>query len=200
MSEQNPNEKAEFLPFHAINEFMRNDYRLTVVRNTLHGLPALPGKYSAPIDQLTKKFVRVPGFRNSVKAPARVKATPLAETFEKNPELVAAILNAWAELQHELRQQVFDLLKGRGWEVLPVEGDRTKFPGFLVRWPKDQNFETLNQAYKEAYPESKATNDDITLMLVWVSMRLPFKEEELEVLNQELKLPEWLKGQEQEGE
>ncbi len=196
MTDEILNKKAELLPYHALNEFMRNDYRLNVVRNTLHGLPALPDHFRAPIDRLTKKFVRVPGFRNSEKAPARVKAAPLAETFEKNPELVSAVLNAWAELHHELRQQIFDLLKGRGWEVLPVEADRTKFPGFLIHWPKGDNFEVLNQAYQEAYPESAATTDDVSLMIVWVAMRLPYKEEELAAVNEEMRLPEWVKGEE----
>ena len=55
---------AQFIPFHALNEFMRHDYRLTVIRAALNALPNLPGHFRSPIDKLTKQIVRVPGFRN----------------------------------------------------------------------------------------------------------------------------------------
>ena len=39
------NKTAQFLPFHAVNEFMRDDYRLEVIRSTLNALPGLPENY-----------------------------------------------------------------------------------------------------------------------------------------------------------
>lgn len=175
MFDQFKDKKAQLLPFHSINEFMRNDYRLAVIRTTLSNLSDLPGNFRAPIDRLTKKVVKVPGFRNSSKAPNLVKVVPMAEAFEKDPELVAAILNAWAELHPELRQQIYDLLVERGWDILPLEADRPKLPGFFVHWPKGEDFETLNQAFAEKYPEVKANSDDTSLMVVWVSTRLPYQ-------------------------
>jgi len=166
--------KQEFLPFHAINEFMRNDYRLTVVRTALQALPSLPAELRASIDRLTKHFVKVPGFRNSAQAPTGVKMNPMAAAFEKSPELVAAILAAWAEVHLELRQQVYDLLTGRGWELLPMEANRAKLPGFMIHWPKGENFEKLNQAFHVKYPEVQSEADDVSLMVVWLSARLPY--------------------------
>ena len=32
------NKKAQFLPFHAINEFMRDDFRLTILQEVLSNL------------------------------------------------------------------------------------------------------------------------------------------------------------------
>jgi hypothetical protein len=170
--------KQEFLPFHAINEFMRNDYRLAVVRTALQALPKRPAELRASIDRLTKRFVQVPGFRNSAQAPTGVKMSPMAAAFEKSPELVAAILAAWAEVHPELRQQVYDLLTGRGWELLPVEVNRAKLPGFVIHWPKGENFEGLNQAFRVKYPEAQLETDDVSLMVVWLSARLPYEEEE----------------------
>ncbi|MBI3240686.1 MAG: hypothetical protein HYZ49_00115 [Chloroflexi bacterium] len=169
---------AQFLPFHALNEFMRHDYRLTVIRTALNALPGLPGHFRQPIDKMTKQVVRVPGFRNGAQAPASLKVVPVAEAFGKSPELVAAILAAWAEARTDLRQQVYDLLKGRGWEVLPPEADRAKLPGFLTKWPKGEDFDLLNKAFAEAHPDSTATTDDVSLMAVWVSGRLPLEAEE----------------------
>jgi hypothetical protein len=169
--------RAELIPFHALNEFMRNDYRLEVVRSTLNGLGGLPSEFRGPIDRLTKKHVKVPGFRHSDKAPLAVRINPTADAFEKQPHMVAEILRAWAELHPELRRQVFDLLVERGWQVLPLEADRTKLPGFFIRWPKGEDFQVVNEAYKEKYPEAEHNVDDTSLMIVWVSMRLPYLHE-----------------------
>jgi hypothetical protein len=168
-------EKAQFLPFHAINEFMRPDFRLEVVRSALYALPNLPEDFRPPIDRLTRKVVQVPGFRNSVKAPTALKVKPTAEAFEKSSDLVAAVLSAWAEAHPELRQQVYDLLVSRDWKVLPPEADRTKIPGFLTRWPKGEDFDVLNNAYAEKYPGSQTSNDQVSLMVVWISSRLPYQ-------------------------
>ncbi|MBU1661203.1 MAG: hypothetical protein KKD28_06995 [Chloroflexi bacterium] len=169
----NDKTQAEFIPFHAINEFMRSDYRLMVIRNALLALPKLDRGLSAPIDQLTKKLVRVPGFRNSVKAPASVKAVAMVKPFEQSPKLVAAILSAWAESRSELRQQIYDILTAREWKILPLEADRTKLPGFLTRWPAEDDFEVLYTAYTEAHPDGEASIDDMSLMVVWLAGRLP---------------------------
>ena len=169
---------AEFLPFHALNEFMRPDYRLTVVRAALAALPGLPAPMRAPIDALTKQIVRVPGFRNSLQAPLPMRAGPMASAFEQSPELVSAILAAWAETHADLRQNVYDLLKARNWEVLPPDADRTKLPGFLTHWPEGEDFETLNKAFAEVYPDTAAKTDDVSLMVVWMSGRLPYHDHE----------------------
>jgi hypothetical protein len=166
---------VELLPFHAINEFMRNDFRLGVVRSALSALPGLPGNYRASLDRLTKKYVKVPGFRNSDKAPAVVKAVPIAESFEKSPELVGAVLAAWAESHTDLRQKVYDFMTGLGWEVLPIEADRVKLGGFFVTWPKEDAFDTLNPAFKEKYPDAAYTQDEVLLMVVWITMHLPYQ-------------------------
>lgn len=170
--------QIKFLPFHALNEFMNDDYRLSVVQGTLNGLASLPHDLRKPIDQFTNVFVKVPGFRNPVKAPVYLKIKPFVEAFQKQPKLVAATLAAWAQLHTELRNQVFELLQARQWELLPVDADRTKIPGFLVVWPKDETFETIYHAFKETFSDSSATNDDVSLMTVWLGGRLPFPSEQ----------------------
>lgn len=165
----------QYLPFHAINEFMRPDYRLSVVRSALTALPGLPESFRQPIDQMTRQVVKVPGFRNSVKAPPALKARPMAEAFEKSPDLVAAVLSAWAETHAGLRQQVHDLLSANGWDLLPPEADRTRLPGFLPTWPKGEDFESLTQAFSKAHPGDAASADDVSLMVVWLSGRLPYQ-------------------------
>ena len=171
----NQNKQIEFIPFHAINEFMRNDFRLNIIKKTLTDLKTLDRKFVTPIDQLTRRHVKVAGFRNSVKAPATVKAVAMVKAFESKPRLVAAILEAWAETQPEFRQHVFDLLVDRGWKILPVDMRRSKFPGFLTRWPAEDDYEVLYQAFMDSYPDSDASIDQTSLMIVWLSGRLPIE-------------------------
>jgi hypothetical protein len=172
--EENQEENVEFLPFHAINEFMRDDYRLKVVRSTLNAMPALPAEYRTAFDLLTRRLVQVPGFRNSAKAPAAKRIRPTAEAFTKSANLVAVILACWAEAHAELRQQVYDLLVARGWELLPVDADRSALPGFDLDWPEGEDFTTLHSAFQEANPQSEAGADDVSLMVVWLAVRLPY--------------------------
>jgi len=169
--------QVSFLPFHALSRFMRDDYRQTVVRAALNALPTLPNDLRSAIDKQTKRHVQVPGFRNSVKAPTSLKIKPMAEAFEKRADLVGVILSAWAEVQSDLRQRVYDLLIERDWEVLPIEADRTKLPGFLTKWPANEDFDVLNEAFKAKYPEVEVTTDDVSLMSVWISTRLPLEVE-----------------------
>lgn len=167
-------ETTQFLPFHAINEFMRDDYRLEVVRSALAALPTLPDKTREQLDLLTRRLVQVPGFRNSAKAPASKRVRPTAEAFTKSPFMVAAVLSAWAQVHVELRQQVYDLLVEREWEILPADADRSQLPGFFPYWPSDDDFDTLAAAFKQKYPDATAGADDISLMIVWLSASLPY--------------------------
>lgn len=166
--------QVQFLPFHAINDFMLDDYREQVIRLVLSSAAQLPQPQQISLEKLTRKRISVPGFRNSAKAPVNLRIKGAIESFEKSPPLAAAILSAWAELHPELRQQVYDLLIAQEWEILPIDADRTKLPGFLPFWPFAQNFDSLYQAYQAAYPESTLEQNDVSLMVVWLSTRLPY--------------------------
>ena len=171
MTEEKSN--LEFIPFHAINEFMRSDYRMSLLRSTLLALPNLSPKTQGSINKLTKKHVKVPGFRNSAKAPASVKAVAMVKPFEKQPKLVAEMISAWAELNHELRQQTFDILNGFEWKLLPLAANRARLPGFLTQWPEEEDYDIIYETFTKANAESEYGIDDVSLMAVWISMRLP---------------------------
>jgi hypothetical protein len=190
-------EKTEFLPFHAINEYMRPDFRLKVIRETLSAQTTLDDRFTGELNQQIKKRVTVPGFRNSDKAPALVKVLPTSKAFEKNPDLVAVILSCWAEIQSELRDQVYTLLKTRNWQiypetegidtstfnmdtikewpVFPIHMNRAKLPGFFTHWPNGEDFEALYNNFSELFPDSDSSIDKVSLMVVWLSMRLPLQ-------------------------
>lgn len=190
-------ETTEFLPFHAINEFMRPDFRLSVVRDTLNSQASLPEELANDLNHKIKKRISVPGFRNSEKAPPLVKVLPTSKAFEKHPDLVASILACWTQLHSDLRGQVYELLKIRDWKLLsendgfdlenlsidlikqwpifPLSVDRSKLPGFYTHWPKGEDFEAIYKQFTELNPNSDASIDKVSLMAVWVSMRLPYQ-------------------------
>jgi hypothetical protein len=194
-------EKTEFLPFNAINEFMRPDFRLNVIRDTLNSQSSLDEQLTNELNQQIKKNVSIPGFRSSDKAPTLVKVVPTSKAFEKKPDLVAIILACWAEIHSQLRDEVYSVLRARNWKILP-EGDltlsrelitttvkewpvfplsmnRAKLPGFYTHWPKGEDFEAIYTQYNELYPEAEAGIDKVGLMAVWLTMRLPYHVDEI---------------------
>jgi len=190
-------EQTEFLPFHAINEYMRPDFRLKVIRDTLTAQATLNERLSNELNHQVKKYVTVPGFRSGDKAPALVKVLPTSKAFANNPDLVAAILSCWAETPSNLREQAYAILVDRKWPifleneekiptdlitevikewpVFPITMDRAKLPGFYIHWPKGEDFEVLYNAFAQLYPDSDASIDKVSLMVVWLSMRLPLQ-------------------------
>jgi hypothetical protein len=167
--------KIQFIPFHAINEFMLPEYRFEVIREVLLSLSSASEKIQAQFNKYFKNAVKVPGFRNSGQAPTSLKIRPFIAAFEKEPEIAGATLSRWVELRSELKNQVFDLLKSRNWEVLPADADRTKLPGFLIAWPDGEDFEVLGKAFQAMFPEVNAKSDDVSLMAVWLGGRLPYQ-------------------------
>ncbi len=166
-------QRARFLPFHAVNEFLLTDYRLKLIQTVLAESDKLSGERRAEVNRLVRRLVKVPGFRNSTLAPAPVKARAAVSAFERSAEFCANILAGWAELKSDLARKVFDQLTARGWKVLPLEADRTKLPGFLTRWPQAETFEVLDEAYQQSYPDDGEHEYDINLMIAWIWGRLP---------------------------
>jgi len=184
ISKNENSSKLEFIPFNAINEFMRSDYRMIFLRSTMLALPDLSPKTQASINKMIKRYVNVPGFRNSTKAPASVKAVSMVKPFENQSKLVATIISGWAEYNSELRQQVFDILSDLNWKLLPSDSDRTRLPGFLTQWPEEDDYEIIYEDFIEANPESPYGIDDVSLMAVWLSLRLPVNKVSKDMLNE----------------
>jgi hypothetical protein len=62
----------------------------------------------------------------------------------------------------------------QNWAILPLEVDRSKLPGFHIWWPKGEDFETLYNDLTTRHPDSEASIDQVGLMAVWLSLRLPY--------------------------
>lgn len=169
-------EEVQFVAFHAINEFMIPEYRNQVLEEVYKGSNDLSPELQKSIQRATKQNVKVPGFRNSSNAPVSLKIRNSVTAFEKNPRFVALILSAWSELNAELKTRVHELLSERNWDMLPaLDGDRSKLPGFFVTWPKAETYDVLEEVFNAKYPEAQYDENDVRLMVVWVSNRLPYQ-------------------------
>jgi hypothetical protein len=167
--------QVKFMPFYAINQFMLDEFRVNVIHEVLSSMDKIDANLRKDLLGQIKKLIKIPGFRNCLQAPLSVKTHAMIQQFERNPDLVVDTLAAWADIHADLRQTVFDFLKGRNWELLPIDANRTKLPGFLTTWDKDETFEALDEAYAVFAPNNTATSDEARLMVVWLSMRLPYE-------------------------
>jgi len=166
--------KAKFLPFHAVNEFMRDDYRFSILQEVMTHFEDCGKDRIMRINRLFVKAVQIPGFRNSSLAPAAVRIKHSVGLFEKSPEFAALMIECWSERHLGLKQAVFKILDAKNWKPLPIEADRTQLTGFLVNWPKDDTFDLFIKSIHESNPELNESDDNISLMVVWVGNKLPY--------------------------
>jgi len=169
------NEKIEFLPFNAINEFMLSEYRKVVFKLVFSNFASLQNSRQKSINSLIKKNVKIQGFRDSTQAPILYKINNSIPIFEKSASFSAEILSGWYELNTDLAQKVNQMLIEKGWIILPVETDRSKLPGFLIKWPAEESFEKLTEEFRNINPGNRYSDDDVSLMIVWLSNRLPYE-------------------------
>lgn len=169
-----PELTREFLPFSAINEFMTEEFRHQVIAETLTNQDKLPKDILHDLKQALMQKARIEGFRNSWLAPINLRIRAAEKVFQSDDRFTGTVLRAWAAVHPNLLIQVVAFLGGRGWDVLPAELDRSKLPGFETTWKTGETFDTLCRSFREMYP-TELSDDHISLMCVWVSVRLPYK-------------------------
>ena len=174
-TQEKKEKKAQFLPWNAINSFMNPEFQHEVMMAVLGNYESLTSDQRKNLNLMIKRGAKVNGFRNAAIAPLAIKVSASSELFEKNANFAALVLYSWWTLNAELSSKMMELLTSRGWELLPEETDRTKLPGFITQWPKQDEFDVLVAAYREIHPEDQFTDDQISLMSVWLSGRLPFE-------------------------
>jgi len=162
------------LPFHAVNEFMRDDYRLTILQEVFNELGKCTPSQRAKISSLFSSGVKLPGFRNSSLAPVAIRIKNSVGLFEKSAAFAGIILECWSNLHGELKGIIFETLTQKGWQLHPPQLDRSQLPGFGTDWPKEDTFEVICNTVREAQSDLKESDDNISLMAVWVGNKLPY--------------------------
>ncbi len=166
--------QIEYLPFHAVNEFMRDDYRMTILHEVFNGLEKCTSMQRQLILRLFSKGIQIPGFRNSSLAPLGMKIKNSTSLFIKSSEFSATIMECWSNLHPELKMIMLAQLTEHGWKPQSADTDRSLLPGFQIDWPKKDTFEVLIKEVRESHPEISESDDDISLMAVWIGNKLPY--------------------------
>ncbi len=173
-NEQQTDQYEEFLPFNAINEFMRDDYRLTILQEVITHLESARPEQQKEISKFISQYVKIPGFRKSNLAPAPMKAKNAVVLFQQSAAFSSKIVETWSSLHPKLKETVWTVLNEKGWEPASIEIDRTALPGFQIHWSKADTFEVLNTDVRKLAPDLSESDDDISLMAVWIGNRLPY--------------------------
>ena len=167
--------KMAFLPWSAVNAFMLEDFQLEVMKTVLTGYEHLESDQRRSLNAQIKRGVRVPGFRNAISAPISIRIKHSIELFENNANFAGNVLSAWFKIYAPLSELVHPFLESRDWKILPLDADREKLPGFLTQWPIEDEFDVLVKAFHESHPDTEYTDNQISLMCVWLSGRLPYE-------------------------
>ncbi len=166
--------QQKYLPFHAVNEFMRDDYRLSILHEVLSEQKITSAESRSRIGRMISKGVQIPGFRNSNQAPLAIKAKNCASLFERSPEFASSVMEAWSCLHPQLKKEMAELLRSRGWNIPDPETDHSQLPGFQLDWNKVDTYEVLINEIKKKAPDMQESDDNISLMAVWIGNRLPY--------------------------
>ncbi len=165
--------EKEMLSYKAINVYIEQDYLEKVMRDILTGVKKLPKQDQINFSRFMRQYVTILGFRDPSRAPLPLQVNALMKAFEEKDEVVPVTLSVWAKIHKKLAKQVKDWLDGEGWKDLATEREYEEDGGFAADWPKKLTFDKLVKDFQKAAPDAKFDRDDLILMVLWVSGKLP---------------------------
>jgi len=164
------------LPLISLNVFLLPDFRREILTTVLNQKDDLSPEIKQELRQAIKEFVKISGFRNPLAAPQALQVRAMESPFEKESRFVKAILSSWADINSDLQAKVQAVLPELGFEPndqAPLYHDPEN--AFAVGWPEDLSFEKLTDLVKQK-TETDASSNEISLMTVWLTGRLPGSE------------------------
>jgi hypothetical protein len=168
------------LPLISLNIFLLPDFRRETLTTVLNQKDILSPENKREFTQALKEFVKISGFRNPLAAPQALQVRAMESPFEKESRFIKAILSSWAEIKSDLKANVQLVIPELGFEPnnqAPLYPDPDN--AFAVGWPEDLSFEKLEDLVKQK-TEVDASPDEISLMTVWLTGRLPGVEPTIE--------------------
>jgi len=163
----------ETLSFKIINVFIDRDYLESKIESIHQNIKQLPKNDQIAFNNQFRKYVKVLGFRNPLRAPITLQVKAHASAFEEKDEVVPFTLSTWTKLNQDFANQVKDWLDSLGWEDLALERSFESASGFINEWPKKLTLDKLVKQFKKDKPDLDFSQDDLILMVFWVSGQLP---------------------------
>jgi hypothetical protein len=168
-----------YLPYKAINVFVERDYLNQILEETLMGKSKLSKKEQIQFANQLKHYVNVLGFRNPTIAPLPLQVRALRSAFVEKDEVIPFILSTWVKININFAEKVKTWLVKNQWKNLAYEREYQETEGFLISWPDDLTFDNIVKKYKKDHPEEDFDRNDLILMVIWLSGRLPREDSQL---------------------
>jgi hypothetical protein len=165
----------EILPFKSINVYIEREYLEKVVKNILEGVGKLNKEEQVRFSQNFRKYISVLGFRNPLRAPLSLQVNAFASAFEGKDEVIPFSLTTWSKVNSELADKVQSWLESEGWEDLALARDFEEDNGFVLDWPDDLSFDQVEKNFQKAHPDFEYDRDDLILMVLWITGKLPIE-------------------------
>jgi hypothetical protein len=143
------------------------------MQDILVGLKKLPKAELISFSKAFKKYVKVLGFRNPMRAPIPLQVNALVSAFEEKDEVVPFTLSTWTKLRIDLSEKVKAWLESEGWKDLAMAREYEETEGFLAKWPKKLTFDKLVKKFNKDNPDTAFERDELILMVLWISGQLP---------------------------
>jgi len=172
-------DEKETLSFKTINLFIERDYLENALEEILKAKEDLSREDQNAFNSQFRKFVNVLGFRNPLRAPLQLQVNAYASAFEEKDEVVPFTLSTWATLKQDFAKLVQGWLEAEGWKDLALERTFEGSEGFVNDWPKKLSFEKLIKKFQKDHPDEQFKEDDLVLMVLWVSGQLPPEQAEI---------------------
>lgn len=160
-------------PYRAINVYIERDHLENVLEQILSKLNSLPKPEQINFIKKFKQYVKVNGFRNPTMAPLPLRVNAYAIAFEEKDEVIPFTLSTWTKINPDLAATVKNWLDDKGWEDLVLDREYDETGGFKPEWPEDFSLENLVEQFQKDHPEGSFDPDNIILMALWVSGKLP---------------------------
>lgn len=163
----------EYLPYKAINVYIESDFLRKTLEFILKNINSLPKEDQISFVKLFREFVNILGFRNPMRAPLTLQVNAYIKAFEEKDEVIPFTLSTWAKIKSDFASKVKSWLESEGWDQLSIEKNFDENEGFLNKWPEGLSFEKIIEDFKKAHPKFDFDEDNLILMVLWISGRLP---------------------------
>jgi hypothetical protein len=169
----------DIYPYKAINVFLERDDLEQLLEMIIKEKDSLTKQDQIEFNNEFRKHVTILGFRNPVRAPISLQVNAYASAFEQKDEVIPFTLSTWTKIQPNLAEKVKIWLEAEGWDELKLERQFEEGEGFIKKWPDDYSFDKLVDEFTKANPDPEFSRNDLILMVLWISGRLPNQESEL---------------------
>ena len=158
-------------PLATVFALMRPEFSEVVVERALRSRGKAPARVRSALEKALRSNVRVPGFKDTSRAPEQLLTGPALTVIKRgNGRLAGAMLRVWDESQAPLRECVTEHL--RTAEVSLVKPDY-KANRFTATWLVE---EWVRHREALASTHQQFNEDEVALMLCLVAGRAPVPE------------------------